>query len=167
MSPRGGQADPRRFIERFALALTEGGVPRMPARAFACILANDTGQMTASELANQLEVSPAAISGAVRYLVQVKLVHKVREPGSRSDHYQLSDDLWYTAVADRSDLLTRWEEALAEGIVVLGAKSPAGKRLAETQEFFAFLREEMPQLLDRWQRHRARQAKAAGRPKSR
>ena len=41
---------------------------RMPARAFAAILAADDGRRTAAELAELLEVSPAAVSGAVRYL---------------------------------------------------------------------------------------------------
>ena len=50
----------------FAFLLTESGVPRMPARVFASVLAEDAGALTAAELAERLQVSPAAISGAVR-----------------------------------------------------------------------------------------------------
>ena len=152
MNSSSARQDTRRFIERFALLLTEGGMPRMPARVFACVLCDDAGRMTATQLAQQLEVSPAAISGAVRYLVQVRLLHKGREPGARSDHYALTDDLWYTALLDRTALLESWESGLSEGIKAVGARSHAGRRLGETQAFFAFLREEMPQLLDRWKR---------------
>ena len=59
----------RRFIERFALDLSEAGMPRMPARAFAAILSAHDGRCTAAALAGALRVSPAAVSGAVRYLV--------------------------------------------------------------------------------------------------
>ena len=46
------------FVERFALLLDEAGMPRMPARAFAAILAEDAGRLTARELAERLAVSP-------------------------------------------------------------------------------------------------------------
>ena len=39
----------RRFIERFALDLSEAGMPRMPARAFAAILSADDGRSTAAD----------------------------------------------------------------------------------------------------------------------
>jgi ABC-2 type transport system ATP-binding protein len=68
------EAAVRRFIEGFAAALADGGVPRMPARVFAALLATDSGRLTAAELGERLQVSPAAISGAVRYLTQVALV---------------------------------------------------------------------------------------------
>jgi DNA-binding transcriptional regulator GbsR (MarR family) len=56
-----------RFVERFALTLLKTGLPRMPARVFAALLTAPDGRLTAAELAERLQVSPAAISGAVRY----------------------------------------------------------------------------------------------------
>jgi DNA-binding transcriptional regulator GbsR (MarR family) len=142
------------FVEQFALLLDEAGMPRMPARVFAAILADDAGRLTARELAERLSVSPAAVSGAVRYLVQAGMVSRGREPGGRLDHYRLHDDLWYETYAHRGEMLRRWEQAMAEGAEALGPDSPAGRRLEETREFFAFLREELPALMERW---RARQ----------
>ena len=40
---------------------------------------------------------------------------------------------------------------MADGIAAVGADTPAGARLAETQEFFAFIQQEMPALVERWQ----------------
>jgi hypothetical protein len=54
----------RRFIERFALNLVEAGMARMPARVFAGVLVAEDGRQTAAELAELLQVSPAAISPA-------------------------------------------------------------------------------------------------------
>jgi len=144
-----------RFVEHFASVLADGGVPRMPARVFAALLASDTGRLTAGELADALQVSPAAISGAVRYLTQVSLIGREREPGSRRDVYRIHDDLWYEAIVDRQPLLSRWERALGEGVDALGADTPAGRRLAGSVEFFAFLQREMPALLARWREQRA------------
>jgi DNA-binding transcriptional regulator GbsR (MarR family) len=144
------RADVLRFIESFAANLVDGGVPRMPARAFAALLASDAGRMTAAELAQLLQVSPAAISGAVRYLAQVDLVVREREPGSRRDVYAVRDDAWYEASIRREGMLARWERTLAEGVQALGPDTPAGRRLAESVTFFEFLQTEMPALLERW-----------------
>ena len=145
----------RRFIEQFALLLVEAGMPRMASRVFAAVLAEDSGRLTAGEIAARLQVSPAGVSGAVRYLVQVRLLFRGREPGARSDHYYLSeDDPWYAAITNRAALLARWEESAARGADVLGSARPAGARLRETAEFFAFLQVELPGLLERWRQSR-------------
>lgn len=139
-----------RFVERFGAMLEEGGVPRMPARVFSALLATDSGRLTAAELAEQLQISPAAVSGAVRYLIGVRLVNREREPGSRRDVYALHSDLWYEAIVRREPLLMRWEEQMAEGVEAVGADTPAGQRLTHTAEFFRFLQVEMEAMLARW-----------------
>jgi len=143
-----------RFVERFAGNLEEAGFPRMPARVFVSLLATDSGSLTAAELAERLQASPAAISGAVRYLSQVGLIAREREPGSRRDRYHVYDDAWYEAITRRERLLQRWEESAREGVVALGGDSPAGARMAETVAFFEFLRREMPGVLERWRQER-------------
>jgi DNA-binding transcriptional regulator GbsR (MarR family) len=143
-----------RFVERFALMLTEAGWPRMPARVFACLLCEDAGSLTAGGLASRLRVSPAAISGAVRYLIQIGLVTRERDPGARTDHYRIDDDAWYEAIVRRNDALVRWEEALAEAVGMVGPDGPAGKRLEESREFFAFLHDETAGMMERWRQRR-------------
>ena len=68
-------------VERFGQALEGSGMPRMPARVFAYVLAEDSDRYTAAQLAEGLQVSPAAISGAVRYLVDTGLLIRERAPG--------------------------------------------------------------------------------------
>ena len=90
------------------------------------------------------------MSGAVRYLTQAGMVSRGREPGARRDDYRLHDDVWYELYAYRGEMLRRWEQAMDEGAEALGRDTPAGQRLEETREFFAFLREELPALMERW-----------------
>jgi DNA-binding transcriptional regulator GbsR (MarR family) len=142
--------DVSKFVETFASAFVDAGVPRMPSRVFAAILASDAGRLTAAELSEQLQASPAAISGAVRYLIQVGLIAREREPGTRRDVYAVGDDGWYEAIVRRERLLELWSRAIREGVEAVGPETPAGHRLAETLSFFAFLQEEMPALLERW-----------------
>jgi DNA-binding transcriptional regulator GbsR (MarR family) len=145
----------RRFIERFALTLAESGMARMPARVFAAILTADDGRCTAAELAGLLGVSPAAISGAVRYLTQLRLVRREREPGARRDHYRISTDTWYEAITRREEMVARWEQDLADGVKAVGPGSPAGDRLEETRQFFEHFRQALEQAVLDWRELRA------------
>ncbi|MEV6727695.1 MULTISPECIES: MarR family transcriptional regulator [unclassified Streptomyces] len=144
-----------RFVERFAAQLTEAGMQRMASRVFAQLLASDSGAMTSAELSEALQISPAAVSGAVAYLTQVTMISREREPGSRRDRYVLHNELWYATFTRRDQVLTLFEKTLRDGVAGLGANSPAGVRMAETAEFFEFLQGEMAGMMDRWRAHRA------------
>jgi DNA-binding transcriptional regulator GbsR (MarR family) len=143
-------AGPPRFVERFASAMVTAGMPRMPARVMSALLATDPGRLTATELAQQLEVSPAAVSGAVRYLAQVGMITTERPPGSRRDHYRIRASSWYDVVLRRERLVLFWMDTLREGIEEVGAGTPAGARLAETLAFFEFLQAQMEPMMERW-----------------
>jgi DNA-binding transcriptional regulator GbsR (MarR family) len=145
-----------RFVEHFAAQLVEAGLPRMPARVFAALLASDAGTLTSAELGEQLRISPAAVSGAVRYLAQVHMVSREREPGSRRERYRVHSDQWYEALTNRNAIIKRWEDALREGVTSLGANTPAGRRLAETLAFFEFVEGEVEAMMERWRVHRDR-----------
>ncbi|MFD9891014.1 GbsR/MarR family transcriptional regulator [Amycolatopsis sp. NPDC059027] len=144
----------RRYVEKMGLTLAQIGMQRMPARVFAALMTTDEGRLTAADLAERLSVSPAAISGAVRYLEQVGLVGKEREPGERRDHYRLYDDLWYATFLKRDRLILMWRDAAEEGIDALGADTPAGKRLVEMRDFLTFITRELTEMFDRWHRER-------------
>ncbi|AEH11142.1 MULTISPECIES: GbsR/MarR family transcriptional regulator [Protofrankia] len=153
------EGDPRaveRFVERFAGALVDAGMPRMPALVFAALLATDDARLTAEELVDQLRISRAAVSAAVRYLTGLGILRRERQPGSRREHYVFEDDSWYEMVARREQVLDRWIVTARAGIDAVGAASPAGTRLAESLAFFEFLQAEMPALLARWRRQQAR-----------
>jgi len=143
------------YLERFSSVLVAAGIPPMPARVFAALLVADSGRLTAAELAEILQVSPAAVSGGVRYLIQVGLVHKERVPGSRRDYYRMPDDVWSDMFRLRDQVMQRWAALVREGIELLGADTPAGARLAEHATFFEFVSRELPEVLKRWDEYRA------------
>ncbi len=158
---RGERAEPRRdaeavrrFIERFASLLTESGLPPMPARIFVALLATDSARLTAAELAGQLGVSPAAVSGGVRYLIQVGMVSRESEGGSRRHYYRVPDRVWPEYLRVRDQIVTRWAAIMREGADALGTSSPAGERLADSAMFFDFVSKELPLMLDRWQEYK-------------
>ncbi len=150
---RPAQRDPaavRRFIERFTAQLTQAGFPRTPARIFVALLTADDSSLTAAQLAELLQASPASVSGGARYLLQVGLITAEGEPGSRRQHYRMSVDVWQDIVSLRDRQFTRWAAELADGVRILGPDSPAGLRMAQTVRYFEFISGEMADLLERW-----------------
>jgi len=138
------------FIERFAGILYGAGMARMPARVFAALLTADASQLSAADLAAVLGVSPAAVSGAVRYLGQIGLVQAAGEPGSRRLSYSVPDDVWEQLVETRNTLLARLNATLLDGVALLGAGTPAGDRLTRSARYFEFVLDEVALVHDRW-----------------
>jgi DNA-binding transcriptional regulator GbsR (MarR family) len=130
------------YIERFAAVLVAAGFPAMPARVFVALVIAESGRLSAAELAERLRVSPAAVSGAVRYLIQVGLVHKERVPGSRRDYYRMPGNMWDDLLRMRDQVMSRW----------------AAARMAEQAAFLEFATREMADLLTRWEKYRAERA---------
>jgi len=143
------------YIERFASVLVSAGFPPMPARVFVALLVTDSGRLSAAELAAMLRISPAAVSGAVRYLIQLGLVHKERVPGSRRDYYRMPGNMWDDMLRLRDQVMSRWTALVREGIDLVGADTPAGERMAEQAAFLEFASKELGQILSRWQECRA------------
>ncbi|QFU85570.1 GbsR/MarR family transcriptional regulator [Amycolatopsis sp. YIM 10] len=149
-----GDAETRQFIEDFAIMMTDAGMQRMASRVFTALLATQKGSLTAGELADVLQISPAAVSGAVRYLTHVGLVTRAREPGERRDHYLISDDQWYEGFGRKDSIYQQLSEVLGRGVDAVGHDTPAGKRIAETRAFFEFIGKEIPVLIDRWRQEK-------------
>ena len=140
----------RQFIERFTALLVQAGFPRTPARIFVALLTADSSSMTAAELGDLLQASPASVSGGARYLLQVGLISAEGEPGSRRQHYRMSVHVWQDMVSLRDRQFARWAAELQDGVQILGPASPAGERMAETIRYFEFISVEMAGLLARW-----------------
>jgi predicted transcriptional regulator len=152
------------YIERFAAVLMAAGFPPMPARVFVALLIADSGRLTAAELAATLRISPAAVSGAVRYLIQLGLVHKERVPGSRRDYYRMPANMWDDMLRMRDQVMSRWGALVREGIDLVGPDTAAGARLAEQAAFLDFAGAELAEVLIRWKQYRADLGPSPGGP---
>lgn len=146
----------RRFVEQIAMQFAEWGFPRMGARVLFALMTADEPGLNAGELGERLDASAAAISGAVRYLGQLRLVVREPVPGSRRDLYRLADNAWYVSASAEMGL---YKSLIVSSESVLdslgGPQSPARARVAEMRDFLRFLEDEMAGLLERWNAMRA------------
>jgi len=140
----------RAFVEHLALVFTDWGFPRMPSRVLITLMAADEEALTAAELADRLDVSPAAISGAVRYLIHIGMLQRVPTPGSRRDGYRLPLDPWYESASLRDGYMSQVVASSTEGVAALGAETAAGRRIGRMRDFFVFVHAELGDLLAKW-----------------
>lgn len=127
----------------------------MPARTFAYVLGLGQRSYTAAELAEATEASPAAVSGAVNYLIGVGMLERHRG-ADRRHHYRLPPgDPWASMILRRESILRRWYEALAQATEDLREQHDEhGAPLELGAMFFAFMAQEAPAVRARWEAYR-------------
>ena len=138
------------FVERLGAALTSAGLARLPSRIFAAVMVDEDGRMTAAEIGEALGVSPAAVSGAVKYLDGVGMVRRERERGSRRDVFVVDDEAWHDTLLQADNIYRPMINALGQGIDDLGPDDPASQRLVVSRAFMQFILEELRGINDRW-----------------
>jgi hypothetical protein len=160
--PRDEQAVAR-FVEQAAATLADMGFARMPARVLMLLMVTEEPGLTAADLATGLQVSPAAVSNAVRYLMQVGLAEREAVPGARRDLYRLPNDTWYAASGAKQPAYRKLADVASQGIKATGGPdTPAGARLSDMESFFDYLDTEIPGVVERWHQLRDRTAPVPG-----
>lgn len=141
--------------ESAAAAITAVGFPRMPARVMMALIAAPAEGYTAAELGDRLGVSAAAVSGAVRYLQTLHMIRKVSRPDQRLAHYEIINDTWYVMMSNNSPVYDRLAAYIDEIGAAHAEDHAARLRAEEMAEFFRFMGQRMPQLVDEWEMLRA------------
>jgi DNA-binding transcriptional regulator GbsR (MarR family) len=149
--PRRDEAAMRQYIEHMSRMLADWGFPRMAGRVLFVLMGAEERTLTAAQLAERLDVSPAAISSALKYLVHLNMVTREPVPGSRRDLYRLVDDTWYEITTAKMTFLQILADATELGVKAAGGPATvAGKRLAGMRNFYSFVHENMPEILEKW-----------------
>lgn len=140
--------------EQAAAMLAAAGMGRMPARVMMALVGSPDEGYTAAELAERLGVSAAAVSGAVRYLVGMRLIQRLSRPGDRRDRYDLVDDAWAGVITANAPLYSGLA-AQMESIADENTDAPVSvARAREVADFLRYLAERMPRLADEWRAER-------------
>ncbi|WP_406063560.1 helix-turn-helix domain-containing protein [Streptomyces sp. NBC_01077] len=130
----------RAYEEVFTTVMMQSGMPQMMARVMGSLCLADTGSLTASELAQHLQVSPASISKAITFLESQGLVRRERDE-RRRERYIVDNDVWYQSMMASARSTARIVETAREGVGVLGPGTPAGARLENIARFLQFVSE--------------------------
>nr|WP_042186626.1 MarR family transcriptional regulator [Kibdelosporangium sp. MJ126-NF4]CEL17415.1 hypothetical protein [Kibdelosporangium sp. MJ126-NF4]CTQ91358.1 hypothetical protein [Kibdelosporangium sp. MJ126-NF4] len=140
----------RAFEDELTTVLVLTGFSRMTARVLACLYTTDTGSLTAAELVQRLQVSPASISTAIGTLEEQELVTRQRDPRQRRDRYVIDDDVWYRAMLASARSNAMLADTVRRGSEILGTVTPAGLRLQDVGHFLERVYEELVRAAEHW-----------------
>ena len=149
-APRGSQAPQqahgrdaeavREYEETLTTVLMASGLPKMMSQVLTCLYTTDAGSLTASELVQHLQVSPASISKAITFLESQGLVRRERDE-RRRERYIVDDDVWYQAMIASARSNAQVVETARQGVGILGPDTPAAARLEKIARFLDFVGE--------------------------
>ncbi len=151
-APRGPQTAPqphgrdaeavREFEETLTTVMMISGLPKMMARVLAALYTTDAGSLSAAELAQRLQVSPASVSKAITFLEGLDLIRRERDE-RRRERYIVDDDLWYQSMIRSARANDQFVETARQGVAVLGPGTPAANRLENAARFLDFVSESL------------------------
>ncbi|MGW2018427.1 helix-turn-helix domain-containing protein [Streptomyces sp. NPDC001927] len=149
-TPKGAEAPPqpygrdaeavREYEEQFTTLLMRQGLPKMTSAVLTCLFTTDSGSLTAAELVQRLQVSPASISKAITFLESQGLVRRERDE-RRRERYFADADVWYQSMMASARSNIEFAETAREGVRVLGPDTPAAARLENIARFVDFVAE--------------------------
>ncbi|GAA4419655.1 helix-turn-helix domain-containing protein [Actinokineospora soli] len=128
------------YEEAFTTVLMASGLSKMASRVLTCLFTTDAGSLTAAQLTQRLQVSPASISKAVAFLEGQSLVRRERDE-RRRDRYVVDDELFYQATIASARANDQLVATARRGVAVLGPDTPAAARLENIARFLDFISE--------------------------
>jgi len=137
------------------------GLPRMTGRVLAWLLVCDPPEQTAAELAEALDASKGAISGATGMLVRSRLVDRLHIRGERADRFRFRPGAWEEQLRDPG--LEQSRAVIAMGLDAL-AGEPAQRRtrLEEIDTFYEWWESRVLSLVDEFQEYKQSKLKRRG-----
>ncbi|MFD4596494.1 helix-turn-helix domain-containing protein [Streptomyces sp. NPDC058464] len=130
----------REYEETLTTVMMASGMTAMPARVMAAITLTDSGSLTASELVQRLQVSPASVSKAIAFLESQSLARREQGEGRR-ERYIVDDDIWYQSMIASARGTAQVADTARQGVAVLGPRTPAANRLENVARFLDFVGE--------------------------
>ena len=142
----------RSFIEEVGVVFEQTGLPRMAGRLFGWLLISEPPYQSPGELAEVLHASKGSISTSVRLLTQMGFIERHVIPGSRHDHFKLSEDAIKKVIQHGLEQEIKMFRALSErGLELMKTLSPKRKAwLKEMQSRYAYLEKAFPALLEKY-----------------
>lgn len=146
----------QQFTEDMGMVLESSGLPKAAGRILGHLLSCHPPEQQAQQIEVALEASRGSVSTNLRLLVQLGFVEKIGVPGDRRTHYRVGPEAWDTVVFDQIRISGALRRVAQQGLETMGDSSDHHKqRLQDTVEFFSFLENNLPALIQRYYNEKA------------
>ncbi len=142
----------RKYAEDVALYFEQTGLSRSMGRILGWLLVSEPPHQSMTDLVDGLQISKSSVSTATRTLMQFGLIERISLPGIRQDYYQMTEGVWKNAFRQRYNQVTEIRKLADRGLEILADKPVEQRsRLQEMRDLYAFMEQEVPRLLERWE----------------
>lgn len=139
------------FVERVGLYFEGVGLTRVAGRVIGWLLICDPPYQQQPDLVEALGASKSSISVALKDLTTLYLVERFTLPGDRRTYYRTAKDMWNRSFRARMQQISELQALSENGLEALDDAPPEQrKRLELMRDMNAFMAEEFPKLLDKW-----------------
>jgi len=140
--------DEQIFAAEVGTVMSGMGLPAAFGKLMGWLLICDPPQQTSTQLAQALGLSKGSVSTGMRALEQLGMVRRVPVRGRGHAYEMLPDALVRTVDARRMYMIIH--DVMQKGIDVLGGDetTPRAQRLRVSRDFYAFVGERIPQLIE-------------------
>lgn len=152
------------FVEEAALAFEQQGLPRMGGRILGWMLVCEPAHQSLQEIGERVQASQGSVSTMTRLLVGSGVLKRFTKAGDRRDYLVVPDDFAATGFAQLVERMRAMRQLAERGLLALeGEPAPRRERLRGMRELYAFFEQDAEDLVARWEAHRRKGARAAGR----
>jgi DNA-binding transcriptional regulator GbsR (MarR family) len=151
------QLEHQQFIETVGLSFELVGLPRMAGRILGWLLISNPPYQSPSELAEVLQASKGSISTMTRLLTQLGLIERTSLPGQRRDYFRIKPNAWAELTKQRITQIKAFRELAEQGLRLIDSSTPQlRQRLEEMHSVHAFLEQELPLMMERWEQRQSK-----------
>jgi DNA-binding transcriptional LysR family regulator len=138
----------RQFADEVGTVMSGMGMPAAFGKLYGWLLICDPPHQTSTQLAEALSLSKGSVSTGMRALEQLGMVRRVPVRGRGHAYEMLPDAMIRTVDARRLYLVIH--DVMQRGIDMLGGNDnlPRAQRLRVTRDFYAFVAERVPRLIE-------------------
>ncbi|PRY11291.1 MarR family protein [Pontibacter ummariensis] len=145
------------LIERIGIFHEKMGLQPVAGRILGLMYVADRPALTFDEIREELSISKSATSTALNLLIETGPVEYITFPGDRKRYFRLKTSNWRDALTKRIDNIINFKVLLKEVLECRTDKtSEFNTCLGEFVDFLDFLQEELPNLLDKWEKSRVK-----------
>ena len=147
------------FVEAMGHYMGSYKMTPMAGRLWAWLLICEPPEQTAAALAESLQASRGAISGAAAFLSTVGMIRRVRRRGDRREYFSAPPGTFDTVLRSAGSAYARLVEITEEGLAATSERTPRSRaRLEEVHDATVFIRDVLPNLIDRYLGERPRRS---------
>ncbi|MDD3636887.1 MAG: hypothetical protein RBR84_06535 [Bacteroidales bacterium] len=141
------------YIEECGLIMEQSGLTRMVGRIIGYLAVTDKELVSFDEFTEVLQASKSTISTSVKMLTSMNLIKAATLPGDRKTYYRLAPDYcWSQIMRLKTGVLSTMYAMFMKGLDFRIRKADKTSQwLTEAAEFYKFMEQEIPVLLDKWE----------------